>query len=78
MMKLRMAKARMLTTKAGTPPAAARAWSPVDRPAASTLPTPRHDFSRIRIHADVDAGAAASRGSSAPLPEPLKAGVERL
>ena len=78
MMKLRMAKARMLTTKAGTPPAAARAWSPVDRPAASTLPTFRHDFSRIRIHADVDADAAASRGSSAPLPEPLKAGVERL
>jgi hypothetical protein len=78
MMKLRMAKARMLTTKAGTPPAAARAWSPVDRPAASTLPMPRHDFSRLRIHADVDADAAASRGSSAPLPEPLKAGVERL
>jgi hypothetical protein len=78
MMKLRMAKARMLTTKAGTPPAAVRAWSPVNRPAASMLPTFRHDFSRIRIHADVEADPAASRGSSAPLPEPLKAGVERL
>ena len=78
MMKLRMAKARMLTTKAGAPHAAARAWSPVDRPTPSTLPTPRHDFSRIRIHADVDADAAAPRGSSAPLPEPLKTGVERL
>src|SRR5262249_8411768 len=78
MMKLRMAKARVLTTEAGTPPAAVRAWSPMDRPPASTLSTRRHDFSRIRIDADVDADAAASRRSSAPLPEPLKAGVERL
>jgi hypothetical protein len=78
MMKLRMARVPMLTTKAGTPPVAARAWSPVVRPAPSTLPTFRHDFSRIRIHADVDADAAASRRSPAPLPEPLKAEVERL
>src|SRR5262245_35292564 len=75
MMKLCMARVPMLPTKGRTPPVAARAWSPVDHQAASTHSTPSHDFSRIRIHADAD---AASMRSSAPLPEPLKAGVERL